>query len=120
MKDFDKITIALGLLFLAAVGGNFWLACTTIGAPAVDKRITFVAPTPAPVEIFWIDTAGNMGLRGVVAIVPGLPSDDPKALKLTDACRASATANGDGTLTICMVPSVGQTLAAQLGLGRPP
>lgn len=82
------------------------------------NRITYVAPTPTPIEIFWIDSAGNLGLRGVEAVVPGspLPAEDPKAGKLPPNCRESATANGNGTLTVCMSPTVGRVLAEELGL----
>ena len=78
-----------------------------------SNRITFVAPTPAPIEIFWIDSAGNLGLRGVEAVVPGLPTGDGK---LPPSCRESATKNGNGTLTVCMSPTVGRVLAKELGL----
>ena len=83
-----------------------------------SSKITYVAPTPAPIEIFWIDSAGNLGLRGVEAVVPGAPLaiDDPKAGKLPPTCRESATKNGNGTLTICMSPTVGRVLAEKLGL----
>ena len=81
-------------------------------------KITYVAPTPAPIEIFWIDSAGNLGLRGVEAVVPGAPLavDDPKAGKLPPTCRESAAKNGAGTITICMAPTVGRVLAKELGL----
>lgn len=79
---------------------------------AGSGKITFVAPTPAPIEIFWIDSAGNLGLRGVIAVVPGVPNESGK---LPDSCRTSATSNGNGTLTICMEPTVGKALAEKLG-----
>ena len=80
--------------------------------PEAPSRITFTAPTPAPVEIFWIDTAGNIGMRGAVAVVPGAPDEKSK---IPDSCRTSATANGNGTLTVCLEPVVGQTLRKELG-----
>ena len=81
--------------------------------PARDGAITFVVPTPEPVRIFWIDSGGNIGLRGALAVVPGLPSPGSK---ISPACEKSATANGQGTLTVCMEPIVGKTLAEKLDL----
>lgn len=112
------LLIVIGWVVLATLtvlsGG-----CGKSDASSSGKRITFVAPTPAPVEIFWIDSAGNIGLRGVEAIVPGVPPapDDPKGPKYSPACRKSAAANGDGTLTVCMNAVVGRTLAEKLGVG---
>lgn len=119
MKNLGKEIVGaiavLGLLaFLCFMA---WREVSAKAAPApaasASKRITFVAPTPAAVEIFWIDSAGNLGLRGAEAIVPGVP--DPKA-KITDSCRKSAAANGDGTLTVCMAGTVGRSIAKELGL----
>lgn len=119
--------VAAGLLIVI---GWVVLACFTVltsggcssssaKQEASGKRITFVAPTPTPVEIFWIDSAGNIGLRGAEAIVPGAPpaADDPKGPKYSPSCRKSAAMNGDGTLTICMNTAVGRTLADKLGIG---
>lgn len=101
--------LVLGLLVVLAAH-----ACSSPGdAPTKTKGITYVAPTPAPVEIFWIDSAGNIGLRGVDAVFQGAPQPDAK---VSDACRASATKNGAGTLTVCMASPVGVTLAKELGL----
>lgn len=97
--------ILLALLLLASAH-----ACKRAGtedydpAGRVPPRITFVVPTPPPVEIFWVDTAGNLGLRGVDAVFQGAP---PAEAKISDACRASATQNGAGTLTVCFSPAVG-------------
>lgn len=84
-------------------------------ASAKRLSISFTAPTPGPIEIFSVDSAGNVMMRGVEAVIPGLPSTDPKAAKISAPCRASATRNGDGTLTICVTPEVGKILAAKLG-----
>ena len=78
-----------------------------------QAKITFTAPSPEPVPIFWIDSAGNLGLRGAVAVVPGFPAPDAK---LTAPCRKSATENGPGTLTVCMEQIVGRTIAEKTGL----
>lgn len=75
-------------------------------------RISYLAPTPTPIDILWVDSAGNLGLRGVEAVIPGKP--DEKA-KISDACRASAEKNGAGVLTVCMVKDVGAAVKAQLG-----
>lgn len=101
----------LGLLLVIAAH-----ACTAAPGgdpPAKPSKITYVAPTPAPVEIFWIDSAGNLGLRGVESAYQGAP---PPEAKVSVACRASATTNGTGVLTICMASPVGRTLAKELGL----
>ena len=108
--------VVLGLLIVLAAH-----ACRVLGDPdylgnpaTSSGKITYVAPTPAPIEIFWIDSAGNLGLRGVEAVVPGAPSPDAK---LPPSCRASAESNGNGSLTVCMSPTVGRVLAEKLGLG---
>lgn len=82
-------------------------------APLREARhVLYAAPTPTPIEVLWVDSAGNLGMRGVEAVVPGKP--DEKA-KLSDACRASAQRNGEGTLTICVLPDVGRTIIQSLG-----
>lgn len=116
LLPFDRAVVLFGLLAIGAA--TFVIACTTGGAatpPAaapMKTPITFVVPTPEPVEIFWLDTAGNLGLRGVDAVLPGPPASDAK---VSDACRTSATKNGEGTLTICLNPAVGKALAEKLG-----
>lgn len=120
MKPFDRFALLTGLLALAASLTLY--ACQGASASIDDrhesKKITYAIPTPTPVEIFWIDSAGNLGLRGVEAVVPGapLPEGDPRAGKLPKGCRESATVNGDGVLTVCMSPTVGRVLAEKLGL----
>ena len=79
------------------------------------KGITYVAPTPEPIRIFWIDSAGNLGLRGVDAVIPGMPDEKSK---LSESCRKSAVTNGNGTLTVCMSPAVGRVLAKELGFDK--
>lgn len=105
----------LGLMVV--VTAHVAVACSTKETDPKPTSITFVAPTPAPVEIFWLDSAGNMGLRGVVAVLPGPPAaNDTKYATLPETCRKSATANGTGALTVCLDPTVGKALAEKLGL----
>lgn len=75
-------------------------------------KLVYQVPVPTPIAVLWVDSAGNLGLRGVEQIVPGTP--DPNA-KISPACRASATYNGAGTLTVCVTPEVGKILARNLG-----
>lgn len=80
-------------------------------APSLGKLV-YQVPVPTPIAVLWVDSAGNLGLRGVDAVINGAP--DPKG-KFSPACRASATANGEGTVTVCVVPDVGKILARNLG-----
>ena len=124
-KPYSQRTMLEGLtetaqawFFFAMIVMGLWVllgGCSGPNAPAGanDGAITFVVPTPEPVRIFWIDSGGNIGLRGALAVVPGLPQ--PGA-KLSPACEKSATANGLGTLTVRMEPIVGKTLAEKLDL----
>ena len=98
------------VLLLSLVVVTFAAACRP---PKGSAAITFTNPTPEPVQIFWIDSAGNLGLRGVTAVVPGVADESSK---IASACRASAATNGKGTITVCMEPIVGRTLAEKLGL----
>lgn len=84
-------------------------------AAKASERIVYEVPTPAPVEVFWVNSAGMIGMRGVEAVVPGLPTKDQN---LSESCRAAATKNGENTLTICPAPEVGKVLARKLGGDR--
>ena len=101
-------SLVLALWFL---GGGFSRDLPTSNA----KSITYVVPTPEPIQIFWIDSAGNLGLRGVDAVIPGVPDEKSK---LSESCRKSAATNGNGTLTVCMSPAVGRVLAKELGFDK--
>ena len=105
-------TFALGALLMLTLA-LLNPSCKSAAAPANPGGITFVVPTPEPVRIFWIDSGYNIGLRGAIAVVPGEP--DPGS-KISEACRKSSAANGKGTLTVCMEPIVGKTLAEKLDL----
>lgn len=103
----------LATLFFFVLAIGLMHACARDPGEPGKSKITFTAPEPEPVAIFWIDSAGNLGLRGALAVVPGLPAPETK---LSEPCRASATVNGAGTLTVCMEPVVGKVLAKELGL----
>ena len=113
----QKIALLVLLVVLVAHG------CKEAGSADYDSKttrgaITFKIPEPAPVEIFWIDSAGNLGLRGVVSVIPGNPPapEDKRYGDLTAACRASSTKNGPGTVTVCLDPVIGKAVASQLEL----
>ncbi len=99
--------LLLGLLIVLGAHACGDPSAAPAASPTKTKGLTFVQPTPAPIEILWVDSAGNMGFRGVDAAFNGVP---PPESKVSDACRASATKNGAGTLTLCFTPQVGDLL----------
>jgi len=105
---------ALVAVLLIARPGLLSGAKAASGQARSAAVVQFV-PTPTQVGLLSVDSAGNMMLRGVTAVVPGKPTKDSG--KLDPSCAKSAEANGEGTLTVCFTPDAGRVIRDTLSPG---
>ena len=102
-----------GILFMLGIVGVVLFAWRHKGKAPAHGLVEFV-PTPAAVSVLSIDSAGNLALRGVTAVAPGVVGT---AGNFSPACRASANRNGEGVLTVCFTPEVGRRIRDTLQPG---